>query len=54
MATLNIISGQPTLTPAASLEYSQSQREKEASSSKPLKRAKSRGGKTKKRNKKKK
>ena len=51
MATLNIISGQPSLTPAARLEYSQSHRG-ETTSPKPLKRAKSRGGKTKKRNKK--
>lgn len=47
MATLNIISGQPSLTPAARLEYSQSQRG-ETTSPKPLKRAKSTGGKTKK------
>ena len=51
MATLNIISGQPSLTPAARLEYSKSQRG-ETTSPKPLKRAKSTGGKTKKRNKK--
>lgn len=51
MATLNIISGQPSLTPAARLEYSQSNRG-ETTASKPLKRAKSTGGKTKKRNKK--
>ena len=48
MATLNIISGQPSLTPAARLEYSQSQR-RESTSPKPLKRATSTGGKTKKR-----